>query len=539
MSDNSRGSSFMAQAFILAAAAIITRVMGFLYKLPIINMIGDEGIGIYGMGGVVYNFFYILSSAGLPAAVSRMVSARLALKQNGNAHEVFKVSLKFALIIGLISSLVLFFGAGFFSSLINSPDAYYSLIALAPTVLITSVLSSFRGYFQGMGNTIPTAISQIIEQIFNAVFSILLVYVLMKRTDDISIAAGGGNAGTGIWALIGLLSIMLIYAMARGRIFRKIKRRKSYAEYESKSAILKEILRTAFPIIAGTAIFSFTGIIDSLMVISRIQVGGFSYNEALAFFGLLSNKFNALTTLPVAIASTMATAVIPNISASVALKDHASVGEKTNLALRLAMIICVPASFGMGIFADQIYKLIFPGAPAGGYLLAFGFPTIIFLSLYQISTGILQGIGQVKVPVMSALVGCLIKIPVNYVLLSIPQLNILGAVFGTFVCYAVAAPINVFLAYRYTGAKIDFKGIFVKPLFASIFMSGICYVSYYLIYSLYPSNAIALIISIFVGIVAYGLAMLMINGLGERELRAIPLGSKLIGFKAWLFGEGM
>ncbi len=332
---------------------------------------------------------------------------------------------------------------------------------------------------------------------------------------------------------------MLIYAMARGRIFRKIKRRKSYAEYESKSAILKEILRTAFPIIAGTAIFSFTGIIDSLMVISRIQVGGFSYNEALAFFGLLSNKFNALTTLPVAIASTMATAVIPNISASVALKDHASVGEKTNLALRLAMIICVPASFGMGIFADQIYKLIFPGAPAGGYLLAFGFPTIIFLSLYQISTGILQGIGQVKVPVMSALVGCLIKIPVNYVLLSIPQLNILGAVFGTFVCYAVAAPINVFLAYRYTGAKIDFKGIFVKPLFASIFMSGICYVSYYLIYSLYPSNAIALIISIFVGIVAYGLAMLMINGLGERELRAIPLGSKLIGFKAWLFGEGM
>lgn len=539
MSDNTKGSSFMAQAFILAAAAMITRILGFLYKLPITNTIGDEGMGIYSMGGVVYNFFYILSSAGLPAAVSRMVSARLALKQDGNAHEVFKVSFKFSLSIGLISSLVLFFGAGFFASLIKSPEAYYSLVALAPMILITSILSSFRGYFQGMGNTVPTAVSQIIEQVFNAIFSILLVVVLFKNTKDIALAAAGGNAGTGIGGFMGLLVILLIYFMARGRIFKKIRRHKSYATKESSSAILKELIKTAFPIIAGTAIFSFTGIIDSLMVISRIQVGGFSYNEALAFFGLLSNKFNALTTLPVTIASTMATAVIPNISASVALKDHASVGEKTNLALRLAMIICVPASFGMGIFADQIYKLIFPGAPAGGYLLMVGFPTIIFLSLYQISTGILQGIGQVKIPVLSALIGCLIKIPVNYFLLSLPQVNILGAVFGTFVCYAVAAPINVFFAYRYTQARIDFKGIFLKPLAASIFMSGICYVSYYLIYSLYPSNAVALIISIFIGIMAYGLSMLMINGLGERELRAIPMGSKLIGFKAWLFGESL
>lgn len=535
MSEKNKAPSFMAQAFVLAAASMITRILGFFYKLPIIDMLDDVGMGIHGYGANVYALFYIISSAGLPAAISRMVSARLAVGQHENAHKVFKTSLLFAFAAGLLSCILLFIGADFFANLMGSPDSAKSVLVLAPTVLITSILSAYRGYFQGMGNAVPTAVSQVVEQIFNAVFSIWLVYIFFKQGDIVS-AAAGGNAGTGIGAFFGLLTICGIYLMARKRIQKKMNKSKTHAVYESRSSILKELLYTAFPIIAGAAIYSFTNIIDGRMIMSGLAKGGFTTEESLALSGMLTGKFNAITTLPVTISTTMATAIIPSISASAALNDRKSIGEKTNLALRLSMIISIPAAFGMGIFADQIYGLIFSGV-SGAYLLGMGFFVIVLLALYQITTGILQGIGQMQIPIFSALMGCLLKIPVNYFLLPITGINIMGAVISTMVCYTIAAPINMFFACKFTGTKLDFKGTFVKPLLSSVIMSGVCYVTYYTLYYIYPSNAISLIIAIGVGVLTYGLVMVLTGGLTERELSSMPMGKKILKAVEWLLGK--
>ncbi|MCL2593144.1 MAG: polysaccharide biosynthesis C-terminal domain-containing protein, partial [Defluviitaleaceae bacterium] len=223
------------------------------------------------------------------------------------------------------------------------------------------------------------------------------------------------------------------------------------------------------------------------------------------------------------IASSMAVAIIPSISASIAIKDKKAANDKMNLAIRLAMIISIPAAFGMGIFASEILKFLFPEAPEGALLLQTGFISVIFFSLSQICTGVLQGLGQLKVPVFSAFLGCLIKIPLNFILISIPSINIVGAIIGTTVCYALAASINAYFAYKYTGSKLDFKAVFLKPIFASIVMSVVCFIAYRLLYMVYPSNSIALMLSIAIGGVVYIFTMFKIKGLTKQDVKFLPI----------------
>jgi len=522
-----RNSSFVVQAAILASAGIFSRVIGFMYKLPMQAMIGDKGMGIYNQGHIIYNFLLILSSAGLPAAISKMVSARLAFSQAGNAHKVFLVALKFAICAGLMGSLILFFGAGFFSYILQTPEVFLSIRALAPTVFVFAILSVFRGYFQGMNNTVPTALSQVIEQILNAITSLLLVFLLFRV--NIAYAAAGGNAATGIGAIVGLFVLIFIYKKKRPEIHDNIHKNRAYSTNESERAIASELLRTSFPIIAGTAIFSAASLIDNYMVMDRIAASGaFTHSEILALYGQLTAKFMAITTLPVTIATSMGTASIPGISAAAATRDMKTVTQRINMAIRLAMVICVPAAFGIGLFSDEILLLLFPTSPEGGLLLRVGFVSVIFLALNQISTGVLQGIGQVKIPVFAALLGCIGKIIANFILLPIPSINIIGAVIGTVICYAIAAPINVYFVYKLTGAKPDFGSMLIKPILGAILMSIVCLVAYNTIYFLLSSNTVSLLFAILVGLGFYFVVMIIIGGIKKSDLVMLPMGARAV-----------
>jgi len=528
-SSKSRTSSFIVQAAILASAGLLSRVIGFAYKLPMQAMIGDAGMGIYNQGYTIYNFLLILSSAGLPAAISKMVSARLAFSQAGNAHKVFLVSLKFAVCAGLMGSLFLFLGARVFANALNTPEVFLSIRALAPTVLIFAVLSVFRGYFQGMNNTIPTAASQIIEQIINAITSLLLVFMFFRV--NLAYAAAGGNAATGIGALVGLLVVLYIYRRKQPEIQGEIIKNRAYTTNESESSILSELMRTAFPIIAGTAIFSAASLIDNYMVMDRIALSGeFTHQEILTMYGQLSAKFMAITTLPVTIATSMGTASIPGISAAAAKRDMASVTARINMAVRLAMVVCVPAAFGIGLFADEILRLLFPTSPDGSILLRVGFVSVIFLALNQISTGVLQGVGQVKIPAFAALLGCIGKVIANFILLPIPSINIIGAVIGTVICYAIAAPVNIYFAYKLTRAKPDFGGMLIKPIAGSALMSMVCFVLYHTVHFVVPSNAFALLFAILAGVFFYFVIMVIIGGIRRSDLAVLPAGTGMIGF---------
>ncbi len=518
-------TSFVKQAAILAVAGLLVRVMGFAYRIPLTNLIGDKGNGYYGAGYYIYTFFLILSSAGLPAAISKMVSERTALKKYRNAHEVFKIAMWISGILGLVCSLVLWFGAEWISNVAKVPQSYASILTLSPTVFIVALMAVFRGYFQGLKNTVPTAVSQIIEQIFNAVFSVYLAYVFVGQS--IELGAAGGTAGTGIGALVGLFVIAGIYFMVRPVLHRKFT--KQTVRTESRRAIAFELMGTAFPIIVGTAIFSISNLIDMVMVTDRlIASNAFTPDEITALYGQLTGKYVVITTLPISIATTLATVAVPNIAASFVTGDKKMVQSKVDLSLKLAMVLSIPAAVGIGVLSEQILALLFPLYPEGGVLLQYGSISILFLAMAQILTGILQGTGHVYVPVIAAVCGALVKIPLNYFLIAIPEINALGAVLSTIGCYIVASVINLVILKRKTGVKPDLLSAFVKPVFASLIMGLGCYVVYHSIYIFLPSNIIATIAAILAGMFIYFVIMLIIRGITREDLQVIPMGRKLI-----------
>lgn len=520
-------TKFIKQAAILAIASLLVRLLGFLYRLPLTNMLGDEGNGIYSAGFYLYNFFLVMSSAGLPAAISKIVSEKVALEEYRNVKKTFKISLILSSTVGLIFSIVMFVSARFFCNIIGSPDSYYTILTLSPTVFIVSVMSVFRGYFQGLGTTVPTALSQVIEQIFNAIFSIYLAYLLVGIS--LPLGAAGGTMGTGIGALAGLIYILMVFLNRKRYINRKLSKKTHKYRLESNREIAIKIIKTAAPIIAGTAIFSMTNLIDMQMVNSRLTASkAFTDSQVTALYGQLTGKYVTLTTLPVSISTALATAVLPSIASSMIQKDIKTVRKKIDVSLRLTMIISIPAAIGMGVLADEILLLLFPNYSDGGLLLKWGALSIIFLALCQIITGILQGIGKVATPAKNAFIGSIIKIPINYFLISIPSINVIGAIISTTVCYLIASLLNFITLRKVTKIRPDYNGIFFKPTIASIVMGVFCYFSYKFIFYFSKSNAISTLVSIFIAIIVYLVSLAVIGGFKREDLSLLPMGRRLI-----------
>ena len=511
-----RGSSFVMQAAILASASLIVRFIGFLYRLPLTELIGDTGNGIYNAGYQIYTFLLILSSAGLPAAISRLVSTRIAKGEFQNAHRVFRVALAFAVTLGSIGMVVLYVFAEQFASWGGIADSVYSIKTLAPTLLIVSIMSVYRGYLQGLNIMVPTAVSQIIEQIFNAIFSVYLAWILVKQS--IPLGAAGGTAGTGVGALAGLVIIIIYYQKEKKTIFKNIRFEQSGIAAETNRETLKNIVSTALPIIAGTAIFSMSNLIDVAMVMSNLRKSGaFTEEEAQALYGQLSGKYVTLTTMPVSISSAMA----------VTVGDRKVIKYKINLALKMAMIIAIPAAVGIGVLGDNILLMLFPSYPEGGVLLKAGAVSIAFLSLCQIVTGVLQGIGKIYIPVIGALIGAIVKIILNSFLIEIPAINVVGAVISTDVCYLAAAAFDLIMLSRITGIRPYYGQILVKPAICSAVMGVSCIV-FYKLFDIIFGNTISTLATIILAMGVYLVCMLLIRGITEKDFNSIPKGRSMV-----------
>lgn len=532
--NNLLGGSFVKMAAILAVAGLIVRFIGFLYRLPLTNMIGDEGNGIYAAGYNIYNFFLIMSSAGLPVAISRMIAEKIALEEYSNARKIFRVSMLVAGGLSLAFAIIMATGTYTFydyCTITGKTDnlwypSVWCLYTLSPTIFIVGIMAVYRGYFQGFQTTIPTALSQIVEQVFNAVFSVYLAWVLMKY--GVEFGAAGGTAGTGIGALSGLVVLIIFYIITRQKrkaIFADDK--KDY-KIEGSREITFNLLKIAIPIITGTAIFSMTNFVDMFMVNSRLAAAGFNHDTVVKLYGQLNGKYVTLSTMPVSISTAIATAVIPSIAASIARKEHSLVQSKVDTALRVTMMISIPAAGGLGALGSQILAMLFPKYSEGGSLITVGSISVIFLALSQISTGVLQGIGKVKTPAFNAFWGAIIKIPVNYVLIAIPSINIIGAIIGTTVCYIVCSILNFRALVKTTGVKPDYVGMLVKPGISAIVMGIGAIGGYYGIYSLIPSNTFATIIAIIFAMFVYFVVMVIVKGFKREDLQMIPAGTKLV-----------
>lgn len=519
------GGGFVKQAAILGGASLFVRLLGFFYRVPLTNLIGDEGNAYYNSAYQIYAFAANLTSFFMMAAVSRLISERIALAQYRNAHTLFKTAVMFSLAIGTVGSLVMFFGADAIITVFNlRPGAIYALRAVAPSVFILSVLTVLRGYFQGMNTAFPTAASQVVEQIFNVAFSLLLAFLLYDAATggDVRRAAAGATGGTSIATLAALGVVAVIYLMA----LRKIKARiaADTTEFrERRRSQLAAIMRTAWPMIIGLSIFSVASLLDIGMANARIPVSGaFTEYEVNVLVGQFTGKFVLLTSLPASLSMALAFAVIPEITAAHVTGDTTAVASKTNQALRLSMMISIPAAVGLAVLADPIIAMLIPRHPDGGSMLRYGAISIVFLAVVHVVTGILQGIGRVRLPVIALLAGLLVKIPLNFFLMSLPSVNMYGAVISTIAFGLVAAGVNLFFLRRHTGVLPDFKNTFAKPALAAAGMGVVSFIVYHVIY-MFASNLVATLAAMAVGFVVYVIFMVLIKGFGERELNALPL----------------
>ncbi|WP_317856336.1 polysaccharide biosynthesis protein [Chakrabartyella piscis] len=531
--ETKKKGSFVKQAAILAFAGLLVRFLGFVYRVPLTNMIGDEGNGIYSAGYYIYTFLLILSSAGLPAAISKMVSERIATKEYRNAHRVFQSAMVVSGGMGLLFAIILFVFGQEIANFANTPESYYCILTLAPTLFIVAIMSVFRGYFQGMNTMVPTAISQIIEQIFNAFFSVYLAYLFLSvgvaaGEKNIQMGAAGGTAGTGVGALAGLLVVLFSYSLIRKDILKRKSRCKQKFE-ESHIDVAKILIHIAVPIIAGTAVFSITNLVDMNMVIVLLEKGGYTHTEAVSLYGQLSGKYVTLTTLPVAISTALATAVLPSLASSMKKKERSQVRRKIKLTYRISMIISMPAAVGIGVLGTQIIEMLFPYASDGGMLLTVGAASILFLALCQTATGILQGTGHIQIPVIGAILGAITKIVLNYILIPIPELNVLGAILATTGCYLVASAFDVTMVSRVTGVPFAWLRSFFLPLLGASAMGIGAYGIYHGLYYASQNNTIATLVAIVIAMGIYGVVMLLIGGIRKEDISVLPKSDLIIG----------
>ncbi|MCL1842515.1 MAG: polysaccharide biosynthesis protein [Defluviitaleaceae bacterium] len=513
---------FVKQAAILAGASLFVRLLGFFYRIPLTNLIGDEGIAFYGSAYSIYTLALNVSSVFMIATVSRLTSERLALGRYRDAHSLFKTAMVFSMVLGAGVAFFMFFGAEHIVRwLRHSDEVVYSVRAVAPAVLVVSVLTVLRGYFQGMRTTMPTAVSQVVEQIFNVVFSLWLAFMFFDAA-DVQFAAAGAAGGTAVAAVAALCVVAFIYFL----ISKALKKRAAEDPIKVKEKTgtqISAILKTALPMVVGLSIFSVATLIDIGMANSRIYASGaFSAEEVDVLLGQFIGKFILFTTLPVSLSMALSAAVIPEITTSHVRLDTDAVRHKTNMALRLSMIISIPAAVGLAVLADPIIAMLIPLHPDGGWLLRFGSSSIVFLAIVHIVTGVLQGLGHVRLPVIGLFFGVLIKIPVNYYLMSVPSINILGAVISTIACFVVAAGLNIFFLYRFTGILPEFVNSFAKPGVAALGMGLVSFSAYNLLFIAVP-NAAATLGAITLGFFAYVILMVLVKGFRQSDLNALPL----------------
>ena len=523
---------FMLQAAILAAAGLISRVIGLLYAVPLYQIIGEEGNGYYGTAYDIYFMILLISTYSIPVAISKVISERLALEQYKNAKRLFICSLVYVLIVGSVTALITFI---FAPKLVIEP-AVLSLRVMAPTIFFSGLLSVFRGYMQAHNTMVPTAISQIIEQIINAIVSVSAAYIFTipfrgieeQASTMASHGAAGSALGTGAGVLAGLIFILLTYLGRRKEINEKVVNDTSGKE-EKYSELFKVIILMVTPIILSTFIYNVSTTIDMKIYWWIIELRGVATDAASKIYGIYSRQFIVLINLPIAISSAVSSALIPGVSGEFSKGNNEAVREKINHAIRVTMLVVVPATVGMFSLANPIMQLLFNGTTkTAGYALMAGAVSIVFYSLSTITNGILQGVGKVTVPVKNAAIALVIHVLFVFGFLYFTNGTIYVLVAGSVVYSFVMCVLNGISIKKYLGYKMDSKKIFLMPTISAIIMGVIAFFVYMGVSLVTHSNTVSLIVAILIAIIVYALLIIRIGGYSEEELLDLPKGALIV-----------
>ena len=540
-------ASFLMQGSILAIASIISRVVGLIYRIPLQATIGDIGNDYYGTAYEIYNIILLISSYSIPLAVSKLVSARMAKGHVKDANKVLHGALLFAFISGGIASLVVFFGAEFFTgTLLKTPLSAIALKVLAPTLLVVAILGVFRGFFQGLGTMIPSAISQIGEQIVNAIVSVVAANVLFsygKKVGGVlgdvkgysaAFGAAGGTLGTSTGAGFALIFILFIF-FAFNKSFKSMQKKDIHKHYETYGDILPILIMTIIPVLLSTTVYNISSIIDQGIYKNLALLQGYEASVTSKAWGVFTGKYKVLINVPLSIASAMAASTVPSLTAAFNSKDSKLVRKQINMANRFVMIIAFPCAVGIMVLASPILQLLFNDTEkSSAMMLMIGGCSVVFYSLSTLSNGILQGIDKMTIPVKNALIALVAHVVLLFVLMEVFHLHIYAVIIANAFYALMMCFLNQSAVLKFSGASIDIRRVVLAPLEASCIMGVIAYLMYHMFDALFVmitseriANLFACIIAILIAVIVYFIALFLFKGVDEETLLKFPGGRKL------------
>lgn len=529
-----KDNNFIKQAGILAGAGILCRIIGILYRRPLTQLIGKEGLGYYSIAYTIYAMILLISSYSIPAAISKEISKKLAIKDYKNAQRIFHCALIYVSIVGAIASVFTYFFAGLFVE----ANSVIVLRVFAPTIFLSGLLGVFRGYFQAHRTMVQTSISQILEQIFNAVISVVAAYFLLKfatTTDSTSLAirgAIGGAIGTSVSVIFALFFILAIYLLNRTTIQSRLQK-SAPVETETYQEIFKMILFTVTPFILSTFVYNLsTSFNQTIFIKILMNLKGFQESVVSGEYGIFSGESIVIINIPIALAASLSTAILPNISAAFSVGDFKELHSKIDIAIRVTMLISIPSAFGLGVLAMPVVQTLFPQKDTllqASLLVRYLSISIVFYSLSTLTNAILQGIGKVNVPIINALMALFIQSIVLVILLLTTTLTIYSLVIATIVYSLFMCIFNAMALKRNLSYRMNYKKSLFVPFCSALIMGIIAYFSYQLCFLLLKSNMLSLFLSIFVSAFAYFILIIKFGGINETELNQMPKGAKIIG----------
>lgn len=531
MSKKENNNTLVKNATFLMVAALISKIIGMLYKSPLTTLIGRESFACFQFAQNAYFILLMIASFSIPQAVSKIMSERIAFKRYRDAQRVFKGALLYAVIAGGIAALVCIFGA---SILVpdNMANARLALQMLAPTIFVSGILGVFRGYFQAYRNMLPTSISQILEQIAVATVALLasgfMVRHFVNAGEDTlqRWSAAGATMGTGAGVCTAFLFMFFVYRVNHKTIAKKIKNDRVSVN-ESYRSIMKIILLIAAPIILSAFIYNVNGYINGVMYTSILGWKGVPNSlvkQNYAEYGF----FMTLINIPLTLASTAPTSMMPEVSAQYAIGDLEETKRKIDQATWIAMLISIPASVGLAALAQPVTRLIFPSTEGvAGQLMVIGVITVILNSTSNISNGVLQAIGKANIPMINAAISLGVDIVFLALVLVFTNMGIYAVVLAMVVYALVMCVLNDRALKKYLGYKNPWRSAYFVPILASIPMGIVAVVVYKLVYVVIGSNFISLIPSIALAMVVYFVGYLVVAKPKKEDLAALPGGTRL------------
>ena len=541
MANTKKGQNYFHGAAILTVGVVIMKILGAVYKIPLGNILGDEGYSLFLGAYSIYYIFFTLATAGLPVALSRLIAESDANGRAKNEEKTFRVARATFFVIGVVFALVMFLFPNWLAAeYLENPDAALSIRAMAPAILLVCIVSAYRGYCQGNGNMIPTTVDEVLEVLFKVISGLILSYVIIKSGGGLEKGSAGAILGVSIGSVVSL-SYMIVY------------KRRNYASlsapYTGKHAlndtpedddladstgkIVKDLLSIGIPIAFGACIMALLNSVDSKLCMNRLQnAAQFSYKEANVLYGVYG-KGQTLFNLPAAFITPLTISIVPAISAAIVRGEGREAAKVSEDSLRISAVVSLPMGVGLAVLARPIFEVLFPNShEAGPGLLSIMGVASFFVCLVLMENAILQASGKEKLTMVTMITGGLVKIAVNWFLVANRSINIYGAPVGTLTSYFVMATMNYIFMCTTLERRPKLLKAFVRPIAASLVMGAAAWAVFGLLGRILDTGSrfgqlLAMVIAIGAAVIVYLVATITLRTITNEDMKLIPGGEKI------------